>query len=583
MTMRWLLAAILLAAAPAAAQDAPRLTARPDLGMNLPPGFDGTVFHKMDGIPRVLAVSDDGVVYTIRFETSVADGRGGWFDFFAPKFGLFALKDDDGDGLADRREAFGGFAGSGLAVRRDGDGQEWIYASSETEIWRWRRAPGELAPSAKPQRVAKGFPRQAEHPYKPIAFDDAGGMYVMVGAPSNVCNKNRRQKDSPSLDPCPQLDEHAGVWKFDADALEQDFADSERWASGLRNMVAFAWSRSQNGLYGLQHGRDVLARLFPQFYSDADSAELPAEEFHRIERGDDLGWPYSYFDHRAGVRMVNPEYGGDGGTAAESGKKPLIGFPGHWAPMALAFYERGNAVPDAFPDAYAGGVFAVFKGGWNRAPLPQQGFRVVYIPMADGVPSGPWSTFADGFKGKPDVAAQGGAAHLPTSAAVGPEGALYLGDQKTGTIWRVAWVGTAATNGYEDLPLVGARAAATAAAALPAMRGVSPSDMARGRDLYDSHCQACHQADGSGMAQFQPPLINSKIVRGAPKDLAAFVLRGSDPIADSEWSGVMPAFATEDLSDEDMALLLNYIRAAFTKAGKPVTENDVAAARAGTP
>jgi len=123
---------------------------------------------------------------------------------------------------------------------------------------------------------------------------------------------------------------------------------------------------------------------------------------------------------------LSPEYGGDGKTIGRcaSKKAPLIGFPGHWAPMALTFYEGTQ-----FPASYRGGAFIAFHGSWNRAPLPQEGYRVVFVPFANGKPTGKYFTFATSSKGPTDLRASG--------VAVGPDGSLYIAADKNGKIWRV--------------------------------------------------------------------------------------------------------------------------------------------------
>ena len=131
-------------------------------------------------------------------------------------------------------------------------------------------------------------------------------------------------------------------------------------------------------------------------FTDAQNAELPAEEFMQVNAGDDFGWPYCYYDWQQAKVVLAPEYGGDGeGIGRCSTKKdPLIGFPGHWAPMAIAFYY-GNQ----FPASYRDGAFIAFHGSWNRAPLPQQGYRVVFVPFADGRPTGPVHYLRDQQRG----------------------------------------------------------------------------------------------------------------------------------------------------------------------------------------
>ena len=146
----------------------------------------------------------------------------------------------------------------------------------------------------------------------------------------------------------------------------------------------------------------------------------------QVNQGDDFGWPYCYYDHLQKKKVLAPEYGGDGKRVGrcKDKKEPLIGFPGHWAPMALAFYEG-----EEFPASYRGGVFIAFHGSWNRAPLPQEGYRVVFVPMKNGKPAGDYQTFATSSEGPTALRASG--------LAVGPDGSLYLSADDNETIWRI--------------------------------------------------------------------------------------------------------------------------------------------------
>mgnify|MGYP003325495555 FL=1 len=101
------------------------------------------------------------------------------------------------------------------------------------------------------------------------------------------------------------------------------------------------WSKSNKKLYAVVHGRDDLARLWPNHYSKWESALLPSEEFVEIEMGDDFGWPYCYYDQIQNKKVLAPEYGGDGKIIGrcDQFKDPIIGFPGHWAPNDLVFYD----------------------------------------------------------------------------------------------------------------------------------------------------------------------------------------------------------------------------------------------------
>ena len=197
------------------------------------------------------------------------------------------------------------------------------------------------------------------------------------------------------------------------------------------------WNPWANKLYFVMHGRDSLGMLWKDFYSREDNAELPAEEFHVAAAGDNFGWPYTYYDHLRGERMQAPEYGGDGKMEAEGNyKEPLIGFPGHWAPMDLIFHSGKN-----LPEKYAQGAFIIFHGSWNRMPLEQKGYKVVFVPMRDGEVTGDWEVFADGFKGVEKLMNPGNTAYRPVGLAEGPNGEIYIGEDKHGRIWRVTWSG----------------------------------------------------------------------------------------------------------------------------------------------
>ena len=227
----------------------------------------------------------------------------------------------------------------------------------------------------------------------------------------------------------------AGTWRYDANKTGQVFSPRERFVSGLRNGEGFAFDDAGR-LFATQHGRDQLFQNWPRFYTAAQSADLPAEELVKLVPGADYGWPECYYDQEQNKLVLAPEYGGDGkaiGVCAHR-QAPVAAFPGHWAPNDLAIYHR-----TALPAGYRGGAFIAFHGSWNRAPLPQGGYNVVFQPLADGKASGPFVVFADGFAGA--YKDPGRAAFRPTGLAEGPDGALYVSDDVHGRIWRITYNG----------------------------------------------------------------------------------------------------------------------------------------------
>lgn len=388
-------------------------------GISLPRGFCATVFADRLGPARHMAVRANGDVYV-----SLARPQGGG--------AIVALRDSTGDGHADQIRRFGSTGGTGIAIHGG-----YLYFASTTRIVRYRLNRGTLVPQARPETVVQDMPAQREHNARSLAFGSGGWLYMNSGAPSNACQRRDRAPGSPGIDPCPLLRLHGGIWRFRADRLGQSYGPDQRFATGIRNAVALAWNGTDGHLYAVQHGRDQLHGNWPQRYSAAQSARLPAEELFRIEQGDDFGWPYCYYDPRQQLKVLAPEYGGDGSTIGRCArlKGPLVAFPAHWAPDGLLLYSGRQ-----FPAAYRGGAFIAFHGSWNRAPEPQQGYKVVFLPMHHGRP-GRWRDFARGFAGVAVIRNPGAAAHRPTGLAQGPDGSLYISDDRGGRIWRVVYAG----------------------------------------------------------------------------------------------------------------------------------------------
>jgi glucose/arabinose dehydrogenase len=399
----------------------------PDVGFTLPEGFSATLFAEGLVTPRHIAVADNGDVYV-----AIRSGQAK-FNATDEPGGITALRDVDGDGIADEAGFFGpSDTDTGLAIYNGN-----LYFSSMTSI-RAYELTGSLVPAGEPEIVVDELPLSGSgHRAKPITFDDEGHLYTQVGSPSNSCQTEPGTPGSAGMNPCLLLEEHGGVFRFLANSRNQIHAEDHiRYSTGQRNVVALEWNESAGALYLLMHDRDGLNSLWPEYYSEEDDIELPAEEFHRLEQGDDLGWPYTYYDHIRGQRMLSPEYGGDGQTSVPPGryKEPLIGFPGHWAPDDLIFYEA-----DQFPERYLHGAFIAFHGQVTPRRADPGGYNVVFVPMnEDGEMTGDWEIFADDF----EVPANGSeVAGRPNGLAVGPDGALYIVDDLGGRIWKVTYTG----------------------------------------------------------------------------------------------------------------------------------------------
>ena len=393
---------------------------RPDAdnaGLKLPAGFSALVVAETGARTRHLTVTPQGTIYVKLNRPK--DGKG-----------ILVLR-PNGSGKADVVSGFGGYGGTGM-YSKDG----YLYASSDQEVFRYKLdAKGEVINPAQPETIITGLINRRQHESKSVVLDNAGNIYVNVGAYSNSCQVKDRQKGSLGVANCPVLDSAGGIWQFKADKLNQTYGDGARFATGLRNVVGLDWNQQADQLYVTQHGRDQLHDNFPTLYDDKQSAEAPAECLYGLKKGDNAGWPYMYYDPTLRKQMLAPEYGGDGKKeSAGNYLEPAAAYPAHMAPNALLFYTGTQ-----FPEKYRNGAFIAFHGSWNRAPEPQKGFYVVFQPFKNGKPAGAWEVFADNFAGTPEKAAAGRPDHKPCGLAQGPDGSLYVSDDKQGTIYRIVY------------------------------------------------------------------------------------------------------------------------------------------------
>ncbi len=390
-------------------------------GLKLPAGFGALKVADGLGKTRHIVVTAQGDVYA-KIMGRVAEGKG-----------ILKLHDANGDGKSDETTGMGNYGGTGIAIKNG-----YLYASSDEEVFRYKiNEKGDVIDPSKAEKIITGLKKGNQHETKSITLDNAGNIYVNIGAYSNSCQEQDRKPGSMGRMPCPILDSAGGIWQFKADKLNQSYGDGVRYATGLRNVVGLDWNTQLDQLFVMMHGRDDLHNIFPDLYTEKDNAELPAETMFALKKGDNAGWPYTYYDPAQHKKMVAPEYGGDG--KKEGSKEyidPIMAFPAHMAPNGLLFYT-GNQ----FPARYKNGAFIAFHGSWNRAPLPQEGYYVVFVPFENGKPTGKWEVFANGFSGMETGVTPRSAQHRPCGLAQGPDGSLYVSDDQKGSIYRIIYNG----------------------------------------------------------------------------------------------------------------------------------------------
>ncbi len=555
-------------------------------GIALPPGFCASVFADNIGHVRQMAVAPNGVVY-------VNTWSGTYYRNDTPPPGgfLIALQDTTGTGRADVAMRFGpgvesgNAGGTGIALYKGA-----VYAETNDRIVRYALPAGTIAPSAPPEVVVSGLPLTGDHPMHPFRIDAQGGLYVDLGSATNACQAANRMPNSAGIRPCSELQTRAGIWRYDANRTGQRFSPAERFATGLRNGEGIAFD-GVGRMFATQHGRDQLREDWLRLYTPAQGANEPAEELVLLKQGADYGWPYCYFDLDRHKLVLAPEYGGDGGkTVGLCAKKrsPVATFPAHWAPNDLVLYNARQ-----FPAAYRGGAFIAFHGSWNRAPLPQGGYNVVFQPLKDAKAAGPYVVFADGFAGATKEPGQ--AAHRPSGLAVGPDGTLYISDDQGGRIWRVTYSGPASTpiaaaptpSSRADASAAGAAvppegihpdAGSQAAVTLTPPPGISPDEVALGDRIFhgqvaDAPCAGCHGTDAKG-SPLGPDLTSGKWLWG-DGSLAAITHTIADGVPKPKRYGApMPPKGGAELSPPQLSALADYVWALGHASGREMSSGE---------
>ncbi len=359
--MRILLIALVLLSTPACAVDLAQI--------RLPEGF--AISHFARDVPnaRQMAWGDDGTLFV------GSRGAGN----------VYALRDEDGDGSAERRWliAEGLNLPSGIAFR---DGS--LYVAAVDRVLRYDDIERRLDAPPQPVLLSDQLPGDRHHGWKYLGFGPDGMLYVPVGGPCNVCLRS---------DP-----RYAGILR-----MHPDSGEVEVFASGVRNSVGFDWHPQTGVLWFSDNGRDWLGD------------ELPPEEINRAPRaGLHFGFPFVYGDGQP-----DPEFGQRAGD--QSFTAPALQLPAHNAPLGIVFY-RG----EQFPDSYRNALFIAEHGSWNRSE--KRGYQLSVAFVEDGRASG-YRPFASGWL------AGGSVRGRPADVINAADGSLLVSDDAAGAIYRISY------------------------------------------------------------------------------------------------------------------------------------------------
>jgi glucose/arabinose dehydrogenase/cytochrome c553 len=569
---------MLLACCNPTSPNRPLPTGDPDNGgLFLPDNFEAVVVADSLGRARHLTVNTNGDIYVKLTYNDIMHGSGG----------TVGLRDADNDGRADVIAYFGNYKDegglpAGIAVH---DG--YLYTATVKYIFRNKLIAGQLLPESQTDTILIDDDenlRKHWHTAKPFAFDKHGNMYVPFGAPTDAAQDINVVGPAgipggKGLDPAPDLEKHAGIWRFDAAKLKQTQKDGYKYATGIRSVLAIDWNPMDDCLYVAMNGMDNFHTRYPQLYTAWQAAVLPSEPLLKVTEHSNFGWPYAYYDHMLKKNMLQPGYGGDGKTIGRASQfdVPVMGFPGHWAPMDLLFYT-GNQ----FPERYRKGAFVAFHGSTDRSPYPQAGYIVCFVPFENGKPAGDWEVFADGFTGVDTVFNTSDAVYRPMGLAEGPEGSLYISESNKGKIWRVMYKGDKNAFGPAQLAAMEKRKSRTYIKTPDEVKdNLGLGGEMNGLILYNSYCASCHQRDGKGDNNRYPPLAGSDYLAGNKDQLIKIIihgLQGEITVNGKTFNGVMPAHGGF-LDDHAIASIATYINKRFFKEKDLVASAEVAKLR----
>jgi glucose/arabinose dehydrogenase len=329
------------------------------------------------------------------------------FKFFQEKAGgavpsanrISLLRDADGDGVAELHSVFLDSLNSPFGMALVGN---TFYVANTDAIVRVPYVTGQTRIDARPVKVVDLPAGPLNHHWTKslIASADGSHLYVGVGSNSNVAENGIAKEEG-----------RAAIWEIDpATGAHRVFA------SGLRNPVGLAWEPERNALWVAVNERDELG------------SDLVPDYMTSVREGGFYGWPYSYFGQHVDERVEPPRP-----DLVATAIVPDYALGAHTASLGLAW--SGSAM---LPPRFRRGMFVGQHGSWNRRP--RSGYKVIFVPFADGKPAGEPIDVLTGF-----VQSDGDAFGRPVGVAIDSRGALLVADDVGGIIWRVAGSATSVT------------------------------------------------------------------------------------------------------------------------------------------
>lgn len=374
----------------------PKVVPRPEGAMpQVPAGFKVEMFATGLTNPRQARTAPNGDLF-------VAESNGNQ---------VRVLRDADGDGKPEVNEVFAKDLRQpfGIAFYPPGPKPQYVYVANTDSIVRFAYQNGDTKARGAEEMIVSNIPgggrlRGGGHWTRDVIFSkDGRKMYVAVGSRSNVMQKPEE---------VPQEERRARILEFTPDGKnERDFA------TGIRNPVGLALHPETGDVWTSVNERDGLGdHLVPDYVT-------------RVQPGGFYGWPWYYM----GANQ-DPRHPGQRPELKSKVITPDVLLQSHSASLGMTFYTGQQ-----FPSDYRLDAFAAEHGSWNRER--RTGYKVVRIPVEKGRASGEYEDFMTGF-----VTAEGNVWGRPVGVAVAKDGALFVTDDGSNSVWRVSYAGTSRAN-----------------------------------------------------------------------------------------------------------------------------------------
>ena len=341
----------------------------------LPGGFKISLFTPKIGPLRFMAFSPDGILFV-----SMPSSKGLYADNRPDDGKIFALPDKDNNGVADEvKTALSGLhVPHGIAFYNG-----YLYIAEEGSISRY---PYTNNGNVGSRQVIASLPIGGEHVSRTIGFSSAGKMYVSVGSACNNCTTGKEGT--------------AAIWEFNSDG-----SSGRIFADGLRNAVGFVFHPTTGEIWATENGRDFLGD------------DLPPDEINIIRDGKNYGWPYCY-----GKKIVDPEH--DNTTFCPTTEASTHDLQAHSAPLGLRFITGSQF------STWSGDLLVARHGSWNRSqPV---GYDIIRLDVESNKVVGEYPFITGWLTQKNEKLGR------PVDVIFGPDGALYISDDKTNIIYRVS-------------------------------------------------------------------------------------------------------------------------------------------------